>query len=240
MSKTDDASAPALPYVKNLIAVVGCDGTGKSTLTHGLVKHLRERRAAKWCYLGLISGEMGEQIKRLPLVGERLERYLDRRAQRAQNVRNELPGLFAAAVMYGFSLRRAGQLRKVVELARHGTVVITDRYPQNELPGFHYDGPGIGMHRSRGRIVSALAHHEQEIYDHMARVRPQLVVRLTVDIATARIRKPDHDPAELRDKIAIMQKLHFNGARIVEIDTRHAYGDVFRKLVAVVETTLEN
>ncbi|KMQ84544.1 atp-binding protein, partial [Lasius niger] len=147
-----------------LIAVVGCDGTGKSTLTHDLVKMLRQTRPAKRRYLGLVSGETGDKIKRLPLIGVRLERRLAAKSEQAQNMRNQPPGVMAAVLMYGFSLWRAWHLKRVQRLAQRGVLVITDRYPQAEIDGFHYDGPGIGVGRSTQWLIRYLALREQRLY----------------------------------------------------------------------------
>ena len=54
-----------------VIAVVGCDGTGKSTITADLLAYLQSKGPAERRYLGLISGEMGDKIKYLPCVGVR-------------------------------------------------------------------------------------------------------------------------------------------------------------------------
>lgn len=54
-------------YIKGLIAVVGSDGTGKSTLTNDIVKRLQQQQPTERRYLGLISGEDGDKIKKLPL-----------------------------------------------------------------------------------------------------------------------------------------------------------------------------
>ena len=62
-------TAPQPNYIPGLIAVVGCDGTGKSTLTNDLVKSLQQHWQTERRYLGLLSGEDGDKIKRLPLVG---------------------------------------------------------------------------------------------------------------------------------------------------------------------------
>ena len=62
-------TAPQPSYIPGLIAVVGCDGTGKSTLTTDLVKSLQQHWQTERRYLGLLSGEDGDKIKRLPLVG---------------------------------------------------------------------------------------------------------------------------------------------------------------------------
>ncbi|PIQ37016.1 MAG: hypothetical protein COW59_09640, partial [Lysobacterales bacterium CG17_big_fil_post_rev_8_21_14_2_50_64_11] len=126
-----------------VVAVVGCDGTGKSTLTADLLANLRSRGPAERRYMGLVSGEMGDKIKHMPIVGVRLERYLAAKARRAQDMKKKLPGTVTAIVMYLLSLWRVAQLRRVMRLSQNGVRVIADRYPQAEIPGFNYDGPGL-------------------------------------------------------------------------------------------------
>lgn len=223
--------------VAGLIAVVGCDGTGKSTLTHDLVKRLSNDGPAVRRYLGLVSGETGDKIKRLPLIGPRLERRLAAKAAHAQDMKNKLPNAWGALVMYGLSLWRAAHLRRVVRLAERGVLVITDRYPQAEIAGFRYDGPGLGMARSHHWLVRKLAAREQRLYERMAEIRPALVIKLDIDLATSQSRKPDHGTAELTDKIAVMKRLRFNGAPIFDLDTRAPYADVFEKALRAVAST---
>ena len=227
-------SREPIPPVAGLIAVVGCDGTGKSTLTRDLVKHLGRSGPTEWHYMGLISGEQGDRIKRLPLVGPRLERRLAAKAARAQDMRNKVPGLFGALVMYGLSLWRAAHLRRVVRLAERGVLVVTDRFPQAEIAGFRYDGPGLGLARSSHWAVRKLAEREQRLYERMAAYRPALVIRLDIDFATAHARKPDHDPEELNDKIAVMARLRFNGAPLFELDARPPYPEVLENALRAI------
>lgn len=230
MTGTNRATAP----VSGLIAVVGCDGTGKSTLTHDLVERLRREGPAVRRYLGLISGEQGDRIKRLPLIGPRLERRLAAKAAHAQNMRNKPPGLFGALVMYGLSVWRAAHLRRAIRLAERGVLVITDRYPQAEIAGFRYDGPGLGLARSSHWAIRKLAAREQRLYERMAACRPALVIKLDIDFATAHARKPDHGPEELNDKIAIMARLRFNGARLFELDARPPYPEVLENALRAI------
>jgi len=222
-----------------VIAIIGCDGSGKSSLTADLLANLRGSGAAEWRYLGLISGENGEQIKRLPVIGAWLESYLAAKASRAQDMRKKLPGVGTALIMYALSVWRTRKLRKIMELSRRGVVVITDRYPQAEIPGFHYDGPGLPAARSNSRLVRKLAVREQKLYQWMADQVPSLVIRLNIDVKTALARKPDHNPIELRDKIEVVPKLHFNGARIVDIDTRAPYQQVLETAWKAVKTSLD-
>ena len=144
--------------LKGVIAVVGCDGTGKTMLTRDLTTSLRNMGPAKRCYLGLVSGEMGDIIKGLPFIGARLENNLHRKVDRALDMEKKLPGTGTAVLMYLFSWWRVMQLLRVRRLSRRGVQVITDRYPQAEVPGFHYDGPGLTV----GRTSSWLVRHTPE------------------------------------------------------------------------------
>ena len=243
-SKTDarseaTVSPTVLPAVlPGVIAVIGCDGSGKSSITADLLKNLRRERRAEWRYMGLVSGESGDKIKRLPLIGTALERFLAAKARRAQDTRQKLPGTKTALIMYGFSVWRRRKLAKIKKLSAQGVVVIVDRYPQIEVPGFHYDGPGLTAAVTSSRYVQRLGKREQKLYEWMADHVPALVIRLNVDLATALERKPDHPSEELADKIAVMPKLRFNGARIVDIDTRAPYPEVLDAAWRAVEESL--
>lgn len=224
--------------VPGLIAVVGCDGTGKSTLTHDLVARLSQQRPVARRYLGLISGEQGDKIKKLPIIGRWLERRLAAKSEKAQNLRNKAPAAWASLIIYGFSRWRAGNLKKVCELARSGTLVIADRYPQAEIPGFHFDGPGMGLDRLNKPWLRKLAQREQHIYEQMAESLPTLIIRLDIDLETAMTRKPDHGRQELSDKIAVMSQLHYNGARILDLDARAPYEQVLAEACKAISEAL--
>lgn len=222
-----------------VVAIVGCDGTGKSTLVRDLVAKLGESRPTVRRYMGLVSGESGDRIKQLPLIGPPLERYLAAKARRAQDMRKKLPGTFTATVMYLFSIWRVYQLKRLQRLAESGVIIIADRYPQKEVPGFNYDGPGLSAERSTNWLVRKLAVREQKMYDRMAKLRPSLVLRLMIDAETAHSRKPDHPLGELRDKVATMPQIHYNGSTVHEIDATLPYSIVLgTALVAISEALL--
>ncbi len=218
----NSTTAPQPNYIPGLIAVVGCDGTGKSTLTTDLVKSLQQHWQTERRYLGLLSGEDGDKIKRLPLVGVWLERRLAAKSSKTQSMKTQSmktksSALWAAVIMYCFSLRRMANLRKVQRLAQSGVLVVSDRFPQAEISGFYYDGPGIGVERATGKISMFLAQRERRLYQKMAQYRPELIIRLGIDIDTAISRKPDHDYAELQDKIGVMSTIGYNGTKILRL-----------------------
>jgi len=222
------------PPLKGVIAVIGCDGSGKSTLTADLLRHLQKQGPAQRRYLGIVSGEVGDKIKALPLIGVRLERYLAAKAFRAQDMKKKIPGTGTAIIMHLLSYWRALHLIKVMRLSRRGVKIIADRYPQAEIAGFRYDGPGVTATEDDSWLLRKLAAREQKLYQWMAQYKPALVIRLNIDVETAFSRKPDHDMNELKDKIAVMPQLNFNGAKICELDAKAPYDEVLAGALAAI------
>lgn len=221
-----------------VVAIVGCDGSGKTRLAKDLVANLRKTQPVERRYMGLVSGESGDKIKQLPFIGVILERYLATKVSRAQDIEKKLPGVFTAIIMHLFSLWRAANLRWLVKRAQNGTLVIAERYPQAEVPGFHYDGPGLAVDSTSSKLVRKLATREQSLYERMARQKPILVIRLTIDLETAFARKSDHAFSELRDKIENMPRITYNGANIFEIDSRLPYEQVLMTALKAVNTAI--
>ncbi len=220
-----------------LIAVVGCDGSGKSTLAADLLSHVRETRPAESCYLGLGAGVTGERIKAWPLIGPSLERFLASRGSRARDSKDKIPGLGTALVLYGLSLRRKRRFERVLAMRRVGIAVVTDRYPQTEVPGF-YDGPGLSAARADGWLVRKLAVRERRIYMWMASHVPTLVIRLNIDADTAMARKPEHARVLIERKVAATPLLRFNGAPIADLDAAQPYDQVLAEATAASDQAL--
>ncbi len=222
-----------------VVAVVGCDGTGKSTLTADLLAYLQSKGVAERRYLGLVSGEMGDKIKLLPIFGVWLEQHLSAKAQRAQDMKQKLPGTGTAIIMHILSLWRVRQIKHVMRLSQRGVLVIADRYPQVEITGFRYDGPGITVTSEDNWLLRKLAARELKLYQWMAQQKPALIIRLNIDAETAHSRKPDHSMAELRDKISVMPRLNFNGTKLVDIDARLPYAEVLANALKAVKSAIK-
>lgn len=220
-----------------LIAIVGADGSGKSTLAADLIATLASERPVASCYLGLGSGAVGARIREWPLIGRVAERSLADKARRTRSTGERIPGPATALVVYAFSLLRQRRFRRVLALRSRGTTVVTDRYPQVEVPGF-YDGPGLSAARPGSRAVGWLAARERRMYAAMAAYLPTVVLRLTVDLATATARKPDHDPALLARKIAATPLLTFGGARVVDLDSGAPYAQVRQRALEAVRAAI--
>lgn len=222
-------------FLPGVIAVVGSDGAGKSTLTADLLNHLQQEQATELLYLGQDSGNVARWIKTRPLIGPIIARYLVKRSERAhasKDRKSSPPDLLTAIVIFLFSLWRHSKFKKVPLLSQQGIVVITDRYPQAEVAGFHFDGPGLAALEKGSFLVRFLARQEQRLYREMANYVPALVIRLNIDAKTAHERKPDHKLSSLEAKTSVFPTLAFNGARILDLDTREPYATVLHRALA--------
>jgi thymidylate kinase len=203
-----------------LIAIVGCDGSGKSTVSEELLLWIKGYGPAAAAHLGKQQGNAGRSLASLPLIGKLLGRFIERKAStvRTLQTRNKAPHLFPALVMYAFTLKRVRRFRRMLALLQRGFIVIADRYPQLDFPSA-FDGPDMSVTAQDGsQLVHRLAQREQAAFEWMTSYRPDLVLRLNVDLDTACARKPDHLRDALQRKIEITPQLTFGGAAIAEID----------------------
>jgi thymidylate kinase len=212
--------------LQSVIAVVGCDGSGKSSLSADLSHFLGGNGPTELLYLGQSSGNIATWITSLPLIGAAAGRYLARKAGGSHYTTGETTDTTTALAIFFLSLWRAYKFRRMLILCGQGNAVVTDRYPQAEMPGFYCDGAGLGALKTHSLLLRNLAAAEFRLYQWMANYVPALVIRLNVDASTAHARKPDHTLAVLMDKISVIPKLRFNGAQILDLDGCSPYHEV--------------
>lgn len=209
---------PAPQPLPPLVAVVGCDGSGKSTVSAQVLAWMSEYGATEAAHLGQQGGNIARRIARWPLVGGWLETQLARKADKTRvDLGTRQPGPLTALVITALSLRRLWRFRRMLALRRRGLMIVTDRYPQVDVPVSN-DGPGLPATAPGNALARWLARREWALYTWMASYRPDLVLRLNVSLDVACARKPDHPRGLLASKMAALPLLRFNGAKIVEID----------------------
>jgi thymidylate kinase len=211
-----------------LIAIVGCDGSGKTTVSEHILEWIKGYGPAAAAHLGKQQGNTGRWFARLPLLGPWFEGFIGSRASKVRKSRthNKAPETLPAIVMHAFTLRRVRRFRRMLALRQQGMIIIADRYPQLDFPSA-FDGPDMSVDAEGGnRFVHWLARREQRAFEWMTSFRPDLVIRLNVDVDTAYQRKPDHRREALQRKIEVTPKLTFKGAEIAEIDACQPLAEV--------------
>ncbi len=220
-----------------LIAIVGCDGSGKSTVSEAVLAIAQRFGPACAVHLGKQSGNVGRTLARLPLFGRTVDRTIEKQTLKIGGLKQRNPEPFAALVIYAFLIRRTRRFRRMLALWRTGTIIVADRFPQLDVPTA-YDGPGMIAGAPGRRLVRWLAARERARFEWMTRIKPDLVLRLNVDLETACARKPDHKPDALRRKIEATPHFRFGGAPIVEIDSNRPLAEVLADAERAVVRTL--
>ena len=207
------------------IAVIGSDGSGKSTVSRWLAETLDAAFGARFLYFGTGDGP-GSPLRRVLNGLKRRSRFggealpgKSSAAARSRPAGNTAPAslrlIWAAVVAW----ERPGKMRALTRARRARLIVVTDRYPQNEQGGIH-DGPRLSdlLERRAGDPLRVLARLEQSVYARLARQPPDRVLLLDVPFELARQRRPEEPEAELRRRVAVARALGYEGAPRLVID----------------------
>ncbi|HLQ37941.1 MAG TPA: hypothetical protein VK348_09075, partial [Planctomycetota bacterium] len=221
------------------IALVGCDGAGKSSVGRELGRWLATELRVERVYLG--SGQGTSSLLRWPML--LVHRLIHRRV-----AGNRAPVTAAAAArrswlrrllrpVWALVLAREKQqkLRCVWRTRHAGAIVICDRYPQNEIMDYN-DGPLLSHWRTDRHVWRrALARWERRPYEWAQLHPPDLVLKLRVSAGVALARKPDTSAAEVARRTAALDTLQFGHAtRTVVIDADAPLQQVLRAAKAAI------
>lgn len=222
-----------------LVAFVGIDGSGKSTMIEEIRCWLSWKLEVETIYLG--SGDhlpfSARLAKRLRKISAALQRRLA-----AFRLMERLSGWIADACDNFFSLALAWHRCRLLKAKwpTHvaGSIVLCDRFP---LPQVHQamkdasrppmDGPRIAWKyrgRKMGALAEILAGVEQQLYQRI--LPPDYLIYLRIDLATALRRKPDHCSEEIQPKLAAMETILQAGRSVIEIDARQEFDQVLLQI----------
>jgi hypothetical protein len=213
-----------------VIAVVGVDGSGKSTVVAAIRAWLSPEVDVVPIYFGTGAGRPSLLLRPFKWLVPLMTRLLKTKPKGASHgaISDRPPGLLYSLLMTVWATIVAREKRNKLLAARRGAqrglVVITDRYPQDEIAGFN-DGPLLTR---LTWVPNWLLRLEAAAYMLARRLPPELVVKLDVLAETAARREPDMDPTLIRQRIADLRRLNFAGARTVRVDAERPLNDVVR------------
>jgi thymidylate kinase len=203
-----------------LVAVVGSDGAGKSSLTETLHSWLAGKVDVLDIYFG--SGQGRSSLLRWPMkaVLRVMRRSSNRPRRDPEARRNRDVTLPRALWALALAREKRAKLRRAIRARERGFIVICDRYPQAQFHGVS-DGPLLARwYESGSGLKRALARWERRIYELAAETSPDVVVRLLVTPEKAAARRPTDDPEELTYRAQLVRDLRFANAPygIVDVD----------------------
>ena len=213
-----------------VITLMGVDGSGKSTSVTTLREWLGAEIDVMPIYFGTGDGRPSLLLWPLKLLVPLIQPALKSKPKGSSHgdVSDKPPSKLYASLMTIWAtvlaFEKRGKLKQAHRAANRGMIVLSDRYPQDQITGFN-DGPLL--HRIAG-VPEVLRRFETNAYAGARQLPPDLILRLKVTPETAARREPNMDPEVIRVRIGEVQRLVFPGSRLVDIDAEQPLPDVIR------------
>ncbi|MGZ4677001.1 MAG: hypothetical protein ACXV8Y_10775 [Acidimicrobiia bacterium] len=227
-----------------LVAFVGCDGSGKSTMVAETRAFLAPKLDVYPMYLGSGDGSSSLVRKPMKIVRDLVfgpSRNKGTIAKKAEAASSHPGAMSLAKAVWAVTLAAEKQrkLQRVMKARTRGMVVICDRWPQMQFEG-ELDGPRL-QHWATGRPWQRrLAAYERRPYELARRFPPDLVIRLDVDVDTAAHRRPEDARDYLEHRIGLVRALTFEGSLFgaVDVDATQAPEKVLTEILRAVWSRL--
>lgn len=211
-----------------VVAILGCDGAGKSTTLSYIMKEFSKKIDVASIYFG--SGDGASSFLRKPMkliakrvggkgVGHKMEQeYL---GKKKVSIRARLYSL--AKIVWAITLakEKKSKQKKMIKARNNGLLVLTDRYPQNNIPGAS-DGPLLSRYRNGHGLLKKISEWENRIYESFSINAPDLVIKLVVPTDVAISRKPEMTAEEIENKKNIVMNMNISNHTTV-IDTSRPF-----------------
>jgi thymidylate kinase len=175
-----------------LLAIIGPDGSGKSTAIEGIDRWLSP-------FLNVTRGHMGKPpprlvsrvVNRLVALHQRLTSNTTSPARTHPD--SEVGGSASGHLLHAWQLAclardRKRESERLLRAAQQGELVLCDRYP---MPGLHtMEGlHGHRLRKARGRLFQRWMHAEKQAHESIR--RPDLTIGLRVPPEIASARQPE-------------------------------------------------
>lgn len=230
------------PNGGEIIALVGSDGAGKSTVLDSLETSLKKKIDVYHQYLG--SGDGRSSLLRAPMqfiknILKTSKKTSSGEKSTEKNV-TSFKELSPAKVIWALVLafEKKNKLKRVWKAKARGMIVICDRYPQREVVGIN-DGPLLfSWINSKKKIKRSLAEWEMQVYKLAESYKPDILIKLIVEPEIAIMRKPHEDLNNIKQKTEIIKKINIPAKKIVVIDANKPLERVLENVYSEVAKIL--
>jgi len=225
----------------SIIAFIGSDGSGKTTLSNELQQWLAWKIDANKIYLGSGDGSVDVSVKLLKSLSSKSQTEKINSGSKEANQVNKnfrrktshLKEIGSCLLDLSITNQRHRKLRGANQDRTRGSILIIDRYPQNQFVGI-YDGPRVARKNTGSRIRKYFSGLEEKKYQEMASIAPDIVFKLHVPLDVALQRKPDHNVENISQKAEISSQLKFADSRVIDVDASQSVIEVLNSVKQAV------
>ena len=234
-----------------LIAFIGPDGCGKSTVTSEVEKWLTWKIEASRFYLG--SGDHFNSIgKRLLSLLKKTDSRVGASAKSGNAgkgqvqikpaegkkvpLKKHLGHIYDSFYLISIAKHCLRELVRADRYRKKGGIALLDRFPQTQFEGIN-DGPKIAC--KYGELHNTLffrfmAKLEYSIFRRISQIQPDVVIKLMVSPEESIRRKPDHNYEEVSRKSEVVKNLLFSNSSVYTVDTEQAFGSELKQIKKII------
>lgn len=222
-----------------VVAILGCDGAGKSTTLSYIKKEFNKKLDVVSIYFGSGDGSSSFLRKPMKLVakkvgGKGVGHAVEKEYEEKKKVSLKSRLYSVAKVLWAITLanEKKTKQRQMVKARNNGLLVLTDRYPQNNMPGAS-DGPLLSRYQNGHGFMKRISYWEQKIYASFSLNVPDLAIKLMVPTEVAIARKPEMTVEEIENKKRIVMSMDISEHTAI-IDTSRPFeitrGEVMKEI----------
>ncbi|WP_186756782.1 nucleoside/nucleotide kinase family protein [Echinicola salinicaeni] len=198
-----------------IMALIGSDGAGKSTLSKDIVNWLTFKLDTHYFYLGKYPF-----IQSYNKVLFSISNLIHSKSKVSKKLRKLLGDYYYLIL----PKKKINMLQLAKKISQDGSLIICDRFPQNNVWGMH-DGP----HLQNG-AQSKHAAKEWALFKKIEKMEPDMIFKLRVSPEIAAQRKSTHDTTSIKQKCENLDNISFMNAKVIEVDACMPYDKVLLKI----------
>jgi thymidylate kinase len=224
-----------------LIAIVGGDGAGKSSVVDGLSFWLGQHLATRTVHFGKPPRSMTSVMFKCVIVAARKAFGAPQTGSLALSLGADgSVRIRGTSGLFWHLLRARDRWRAYRRARRHvsgGVLVVTDRFPLRQIKVMDGSVADLVMETTVGRpLLARLAHWEKAYYERIEDPDVLVVLRLDPDVAVARRR--DEDESFVRTRCAEVLRADWEGTLAILIDAARPKEEVLAEVKAHVWSRL--
>lgn len=218
-----------------IVALVGADGSGKSTVIGDLQATFKKKIDVYNLYMG--RGKSGNASWQRKIMGRFKKNYSKIQHREKKAITRDVStnenksfrfNLFKCVEALAVARERRKKLRMMQTAKAKGMLVICDRFPQNQFMGYN-DGPALSyLLHSKSFLFRWSARKEAKTYKLTEDNPPDILFKLIANADVVAARKPSNASLEMLElKIEGIKRLKFlHNCDVVTIDANQPLNDV--------------
>ena len=239
-----------------IIAFIGVDGSGKSTLSNDVYTWFlnRDYKVSK-VYLGSGDGQVNaftRSINSIRKIFWRMKSKDNKSSKAMKEVNNEdtirflkNPQKYCATYLRALSCYAVvkDNNKKIIKMHRdrsNSVISIIDRFPQIQQKNVN-DGPKLEYYSRclNSRVLENLAEKELALLRVAEEIQPDLVFRLNISAEVSMKRKPEQKNIKhFQYKIKTLKDIKFSKARVIDINAEKDYNSVFSEIIEIIKSEI--